>query len=193
MNQKTISQWWIWAAAGIFSATAGCIKAPNVVVLDHKTALEQQAAGEYIDLEAELLQAGLAHKGEDIARSQLEQQQIDLQDSSLGEIARIYSAVRTDAQWLDSLLVARCIAEGLDGLLQETPERCQQDVDRGELARVIGRANLSRRQIWQVIQKHQPGASLEQVRDTWRGLHLKRVVCGGQIQRAAQNWEQKKC
>jgi hypothetical protein len=175
------------------TTAAGCIKAPNVVLLDHKTALEQQAAGEFRAIENDLLQAGISPKGEDIARSQLEAEGSDLAESTLGEMVRIYSAVQTDAEWIDKMLVAGCVGEGLDGLLQQTPDHCTQDVETGSMARILGRTNLHRRQIWRVIQKRESGASEDEVRDVWRGIHLKRVVCGGLIQRDENTWEKKKC
>jgi hypothetical protein len=171
----------------------GCITAPDVVLLDQRTALEMQAAGEYRALENDLLQAGISPKAEDITREQLEAGHADLAESSLGEVVRIYSAVQTDAAWIDEMLVAGCIGEGLTGLLVQTPEGCTQDVDTGQMAKVVGRANLHRRQIWQVIGKQRPKATEEQIRSAWREVHLKRVVCQGRIEVAEGSWEKKKC
>jgi len=182
-------------AALVVSATgaAGCIAAPDIVLLDQRTALEMQAAGEYRALENDLQQSGISPKAEDITREQLEAGHADLAESSLGEVVRIYSVVRTDAAWIDEMLVAGCIGEGLDGLLEQTPGECNLDVDTGQMARIVGRANLHRRQIWQVIGKQRPSATEEQIRSTWRELHLKRVVCQGRVETAEGVWEKKKC
>jgi hypothetical protein len=175
------------------AAAGGCIAAPDVVLLDQRTALEMQAAGEYRALENDLLQAGISPKPEDITRKQLEAGHADLAESSLGEVVRIYSAVQTDAAWIDEMLVAGCIGEGLDGLLVQTPEECTQEVETGEIARIVGRANLHRRQIWQLVGKQRPRATEEQIRSVWREVHLKRVVCQGRVEVAEGVWEKKKC
>jgi len=172
---------------------AGCIAAPDVVLLDQRTALEMQAAGEYRALENDLEQAGISSKAEDIPREKLEAGQSDMTESSLGEVVRIYSAVKSDAAWIDEMLVAGCLGEGMDGLLVQNPKGCGKDVDTGQMARIVGRANLHRRQIWQVIGKQRPQASEDQIRRTWREIHLKRVVCGGRIEVAEGSWEKKKC
>jgi hypothetical protein len=177
----------------VLLAVQGCITAPDVVLLDQRTALEMQAAGEYRALENDLQQAGISPKAENITREQLEAGHADLAESSLGEVVRIYSAVQTDAAWIDEMLVAGCIGEGLDGLLTQTPEGCTQDVDTGQMARIVGRANLHRRQIWQVIGKQRPKATEDQIRSAWREVHLKRVVCQGRIEVAEGAWEKKKC
>jgi len=182
---------------GIFGwallSLAACIKAPDVVMLDRQTALEQQAAGEFRALENDLMQAGIKPKAEDIARSQLEAEGTDVAESTLGEMVRIYSAVQTDTEWIDQMLVAGCIGEGLDGLLQPTPDHCRQEVETGAMARILGRSNLHRRQIWRMIQEAQSGASEESARKVWRDIHLQRVVCNGLIQRDQKTWEKKKC
>lgn len=174
-------------------AGAGCVNVSDVVLLDNKTALEQQAAGEFRALENDLAQAGISPKAEDIPRSQLEAENADLGSSSMGEIVRIYSSVQTDAEWIDDMLVAGCIGEALDGLLKPTPDLCNQDVDAGKMARVVGRTNLHRRQIWRVIRERQPKVPAEEVRSAWRTIHLRRVVCRGLIQTDGQKWEKKRC
>ncbi len=188
--RRTIRPWLLVPAT---CALAGCISAPNVVLMDQKTALEQQAAGEFRALENDLQQAGISPKGEDITRSQLEGKDADPGRSSMGEIAQLYSEVQSDAGLVDRLLAAHCIGEALDGLLRQTPERCTEEVDTAEINRVVQRTNLHRRQIWKIVQKQKPDASEDEIRDAWRARHLKRVVCGGLIQVNAQTWEGKKC
>ena len=177
----------------LFGSTVGCIKAPDVVLLDNKTALEQQAAGEFHALENDLLQAGITAKAENITRGQLEKQHSDRGGSSWGEIVALYSAVQIDAEWIDQMLVAGCVGEALDGLLIHTPQQCSQDLESKRMARILGRQNLHRRQIWRLLLERPVGRSLEQVRQTWRSIHLQRVICGGLIQVDSTTWEKKKC
>lgn len=183
------------AAAWLLAALAagGCITAPDVVLLDHKTALEQQAAGEFHRLENRLLQEGIQPKAEDIPGEKLEKTGAGDGEGALGEVARLYSAVQTDADLIDDMLAARCIGEGKDGLLQPTPDACRREVDTAELARVVGRENMHRRQIWRVIAKKRPGAAEDVIRQEWRRVHLERVVCGGWIETDAGKWEAKPC
>lgn len=174
-------------------AGAGCISAPTVILVDQKTALEQQAAGEFRALEVELDQAGTTPKAENIPGSALAAGPQDSGGGRLGEVAKLYSVERTDAQRIDRLLVDHCIGEALDGSLLQTPERCKADVDTAQVTRLVERANLHRRQIWNLLRKQAPGASEEQVRQAWRARHLERVVCAGQVQVGELAWEGKKC
>ncbi len=172
---------------------AGCIKAPDVVLMDQKTALEIQAAGEYHPLEYDLIQAGLSPKATELPQEQLEAFSHDSKGSTLGDMIQLYSRVQTDSAWTDQMLLAGCIGESLNGLLQTTPEQCTQEVDTGQSARIVGRTNLHRRQMWQLIQKQYPGKTEEQIMRIWREIHLKRVVCGGLIQTGENTWEKKPC
>lgn len=186
-------------AISISVSQAACVKAPSIVLTDQQTALEQQAAGEYRALETGLVQANIAPKGEDLAPASLEAANPDASTSMLGEVAQLYSAVQTDSEWIDQLLVDGCVGEALDGLLQQTPDRCQREVDAGQVTRVVERTNLHRRQLWRVIQQHDAGPEStpprteDQVRATWREIHLQRVVCEAWIQKDEQTWEQKAC
>lgn len=180
----------VWAWAGL---TAGCVKAPDIVLTDQKTALEQQAAGDFRAIENDLHQAGIAPKGEDIPRAALEAKNPDPGTSSLGNVVALYSEVRTDAEWMDQLLVASCVGEALDGLLRHTADKCKEDVDLAQLTRVVERLNLHRRQLWRAIGERHPDKPEAEIRKVWRGIHLERVVCGGLIQVDENTWENKKC
>ncbi len=188
----------------LFFGAAGCIKAPDVILTDQKTALEQQAAGEFRSLENDLIQAGIAPKGEDIALEELEADNPDLSTSELGEVAQLYSTVRTSSEWLDELLVAGCVGESAGGIIVTTPERCNQELNTSELGRVVEYANLHRRQLWQFLQQKRSERSESEVRQTWRDIHLERVVCGAWVESGpaganadaaaeAGTWEQKRC
>lgn len=179
---------WVWTGLA-----AGCVKAPDIVLTDQKTALEQQAAGDFRALENDLHQAGIAPKGEDIPRATLEAENPDPGSSSLGSVVALYSEVRTDAEWMDQLLVASCVGEALDGLLAHKADWCKQDVDLAQLTRVVERLNLHRRQLWRAIGERHRDKSETEIRTVWRGIHLERVVCGGLIQVDEKTWENKKC
>lgn len=187
------THWPLATLLWITLAASGCVKAPDVVLTDQRTALEQQAAGEYRALENDLHQEGIAPKGEDITREALEAKNPDMARSTLGEVVQLYSAVQTDSEWVDQLLVAGCIGEAKDGLLQQLPDTCSERVDTGQLARVVERANLHRRQLWRLIRKRQPDASEDEVREKWRANHLEQVVCGATVQKGDDAWEKKEC
>ena len=183
-----------WLVAGLACAgIAGCVKAPDIVLTDQKTALEQQAAGDYRALENDLHQAGIAPKGVDITREAIDASNPDPGTSSLGTVVQLYSEVRTEAAWIDQLLVASCVGESLDALLRHTPDTCRDDVDLAQLTRVVERLNLHRRQLWRAIGAQRPGKSEDQIRAVWRPIHLARVVCGALVQTDENTWENKKC
>ena len=182
-----------WLLPVVLGMAWGCVKAPDVVLTDQRTALEQQAAGEYRALENDLHQEGISPKGEDITREALEARNPDMARSTLGEVVQLYSAVQTDAEWLDELLVAGCVGEARTGLLQQLPDRCKENVDTGQLTRVVERSNLHRRQLWRLIRERDPGASEEKVQKAWRANHLEQVVCGATVQKDDDSWEKKEC
>ena len=171
----------------------GCVKAPDIVLTDQRTAFEQQAAGEFRALENDLHSASIAPKGEDLTLEAMEAQHAESGSSSLGEVAQLYSAVQTDADWIDEMLVAGCLGEARDGLLQQRGDSCKRAVDTGRLTRVVERANLHRRQLWQVMHKRAPEMDERRVRASWRQRHLRRVVCDALVQSAEGAWEKKSC
>ncbi|WP_428265686.1 DUF1318 domain-containing protein [Haliangium sp.] len=177
----------------LVTVAAGCVSAPDVVLTDQKTALEQQAAGEFRALENDLEQASIQPKGEDMTRDALEAKNPDLSKSTLGEVVQLYSDVRTDAEWIDQLLVSGCVGEAVDGLLRQTPDECTETVATAQLTHVVERSNLHRRQLWRVIREREPGSSEDEVRTTWRRIHLQRVVCDGLVQNDDKSWGRKEC
>ena len=177
-------------ALGVCSA---CVKAPDIVLTDQKTAFERQAAGDFRALENDLHQVNIAPKGEDITREAIEASNPESGESTLGEVAQLYSVAQTDADWIDRMLVLGCIGEASDGLLQARVEACKRDLDSARLARVVERANLHRRQLWQIIARQEKAASPEDIRKSWRAVHLQRVVCGALVESDGGAWEKKAC
>lgn len=170
--------------------------APNVVVVDQKTALEQQAAGGYPALENELEQAGMAPAPEPFAREELASGRQKSGEKSgagaLGELAELYVKSESDADAIDRLLLQRCIGEAGSGLLEPRPSECVGAADATEMARLLGRENLHRRQLWQLLAKERQ-VSVERVLPAWRERHLTQVVCGGLVESGDGSWEPKSC
>jgi hypothetical protein len=178
------------AAVVLALLLAGCVS-PNVVVVDQKTALEQQAAGDYPPLDSELEQAGLAPSPEPFTREELAAGRARSGSGVLGELGELYARAETDADVIDRLLLQKCIGEAVSGLLVPRPSECVGATDATELARVIGRENLHRRQLWDLLARER-SASSEQVRLLWRVQHLEQVLCGSLVETAA-GWEPKSC
>jgi len=185
---------WRWGLMVlVIAGLGGCITVPDVVLVENKTALEKQAAGEFRSLEMQLQGAGIKGGPEHITGSQLNQKKVDLRESTLGEIVRLYSAVQSDTERVDHYLVAQCIGEARNGLLVETRDRCTEDIDPVEVTALLERSNRNRRQIWRdVIAKVKPGSKEEKVVQSWRQRHLQRVVCEGLIE-GEEGWEIRKC
>ena len=173
--------------------STGCIKAPDLVVVDRHTALEDQAAGEYRALERDVRLAGVSPKGEDYTRGQLEQAGVTTANAELDEALRLGSAVQTDSELLDALLRRQCIGEAWDGLLRETAESCTGSIDVAATARAMQRENRNRRQVWAYIREQRPLATDDQVRTTWREIHMREVICGANVQDASGAWGRKPC
>jgi len=180
-------RWFAWLALVI---APGCVRAPEVAVVSQHTALERQAAGEYPDQEQELEAAAISPAPIPIPREQL---QSGGEATGLGVVDDMVAKAETDEARLDALLIARCVGEAQSGLCEVTPDRCQQEVDAGELTRLVGRINVHRRQIWTFIAQRSPGTSEAQAREQWRVLHMQRVVCGAEVQAKGGGWEVKTC
>jgi hypothetical protein len=128
----------------------------NVVVVDQKTALERQVAGDYDALENDAEQAGLSPAPESFTRDELAAGRERQGRGALGELAELYAQGESDAEAIDRLLLQRCVGEAESGLLVPRPGDCIGAADSAELVRVIGRENLHRR-TWSA--PAEPGAS----------------------------------
>ena len=172
------------------STLSSCIHAPDVVVIDRKTALEQLAAGSYHALEDELSAAAGTPRPEPLTRAEIEA-------AGASNALAADESDRTDAAALDELLRRRCVGEALDGSIVVTAPSCQGRVDAAERNRLVERVNRDRFQIWRELQQRGMPKGQERdlaaVRRAWQRTHQRAVVCGGQIQRADSTWEDKKC
>jgi len=181
-------------AAALASITgAGCFRPPTVTLVDRKTALEMQAAGEYRGLSADLVQAGLSPRATPMTRAQVEAAGADTSRAGFDSVVQAYTSIRSDADVLDDLLVRRCIGEGTDGLLVETAPTCAGTYDPSTVSAAMQRTNRDRRQLWTWMASQRPGLTEEDVRKGWRKQHIDGVVCGANVQTDSGEWEARKC
>jgi hypothetical protein len=173
-------------AVALLAVLGGCIKAPEVVIVDRATALEQQAAGSFQDLELRLMRAAATPKPTPLSPDELK---------ALGIRAQplVDNSEMTDADRVDQLLRQRCLGEGKDGLLVQTPDACRGAADKELMGTLVERVNLARNQLWRWMRERRPERSLEELRASWREAHLRGVVCEGWIERADGKWEAKGC
>jgi hypothetical protein len=164
----------------------GCISAPEIVVVDRATALEQQAAGSYDELEKQLAERAVVPHPVALTPNQLE---------ALGIMPRplVDDTDQTDADRVDVLLRQRCVGEGKDGLIVDTPDQCRGGADRVVTIALIDRTNRAREQLWRWMRARRPDLSINDLRRAWREAHALGVVCRAWMERADGQWEAKKC
>lgn len=179
-------------AACAIAAVGGCIRAPDVVVVDRRTALEAEASGRFPELEAELQAAALDPRPLPMTRAMLHAAGW----ASPAETDAIATMTRSDDDErgrVDALLRRRCVGEARDGTLQPTTASCTGAVDAAEVNRLVERTNRARSQLWRWLATKAPGADATTVRSTWRKRHLLRVVCDAWVQRDDGSWQPKSC
>ena len=164
---------------------AGCIKAPELVMVDRATALEQQASGSYMELEKKLAQAAVTPRPVPLTPDQLEALGMT---TTLGDRTEM-----TDADRVDEMLKRHCVGEGRNGLLVDTSDACQGAVDRDDLALRVDRVNRARERLWQWMHEQRPELSVDELRDRWRKTHVTNVVCGAWIEGDDGAWGAKSC
>ncbi len=188
---RSVRAGWCLAAcaAGLLGA---CVRAPDVFVVDRRTALEAEAAGRFADLEARLERDALAPEPMPLSRAALER--AGLRSASTQDaITRFSAALRADADRSDVLLQRRCIGEGLDGLLRPTAKHCQGTVDDAEVVQLVERHNRARQQLWAWLERQAPKTAPTTLRAAWRQRQLERVVCGGWVEVQPGEWREKAC
>jgi len=167
-------------------ASAGCIRAPEIVMVDRATALEEQAAGSFKDVEQRLARAAMNPTPVPLTPNQLEE--LGLQPTPLVE-----NMGKTQADRIDELLQRHCVGEGKDGLLVDTRRRCQAGRLTSDDVALVERVNRSRLQLWQWMRTVRPGVPEEQLRRSWQQMHAQGVVCGGWVEADDGTWGEKKC
>ncbi len=153
-------------------------------MVDRATALEEQAAGSYGDLEQRLYRAGMSPAPVPLTPNQLEA--LGVKPQPLVENLDL-----TPADRVDELLRRHCIGEGNDGLLTATKE-CRRGI-KGEDEALIDRVNKTRQSLWKWMRDRAPGSSEDDLKRAWRKKHLEAVICGGWVQADDGAWSDKKC
>lgn len=170
-------------------AGAGCIKTPPIAVVDNRTALELQASGEYPELQFDAADAALEPGPSPVSAKEIVSK---AGLSAAGRDLDLFAVSESDAQFIDAMLVSGCLGEAEDGLLQYTPDHCDQSVEVSEILRAASRNNLHRRQVWEYLASRADGRSPAAARDAWRWVHLEQVRCGTWIEKDGA-WTQKEC
>jgi len=168
----------------------GCIKAPDVVIVDRYTALEVQASGNYAPLEDELQEQGLRVGPEGYTSDQLATPGSGTDDGNLGEA---YRGVLSRADRMDSLRRRQCVGESMDGLLIQRDETCRGRIDEQDVANLLERENRNRRQVWHFMEEQNPDASMTHIQSAWRVEYLKTLPCESAIQKANNEWGRVEC
>lgn len=184
MNRSTL------LALALAPVAAGCLSTGNVIVADHQTVLEQQAAGAFPEAERDLQRAAIGPGPAPLTRGQLDAAgEPRPTEATLGD----EGAGAPDRSRIDDLLVRRCLGEALDGTLVETRATCSAAVDAAALTRLVERENRGRWQLLRYLQSRRPGVPLGEIRRTWRTVHLESVVCGAGVEITPGVWEAKRC
>jgi len=158
-----------------------------VVIVDRKTALEQQAQGSFRGLEEDLEQAGILPRPAPLTAAQLATAGVQTSAEESDDAEGLPDSLRAD-----TLLVARCVGEAADGTLTLTVNTCTGAMDVPQTTRMVERVNRNRRQLWQWLAEREKRSPAE-VQAAWRTVHLEGVICGGQVQKADGSWEVKRC
>jgi hypothetical protein len=158
-------------------------------VVDNRTALEVQASGEYPELQFDGANAALEPGPSPVSAKEIVSK---AGLSAAGHELDLFSVSESDARFIDAMLESGCLGEGEDGLLQYTPDHCDQSVELSEILRAASRNNLHRRQVWEYLASQTEGRSPAAARDAWRSVHLEQVRCGSWIQKDGA-WTQKEC
>ncbi len=167
-------------------AALGCVSAPEIVVTDRATALEQQASGSFDQLTRKLTRTGIVPRPVPLTPEDL--QALGIETTLVGS-----EAGSTEADRVDDLLLRNCIGEGREGLLVDTHRECRGASDRATRVALVDRVNRARLQLWRWMGAERKDLSPEEIRRTWQGIHARGVVCGARIQRSDGVWEEKKC
>jgi hypothetical protein len=171
------------AVVAALPGLAGCFKPPEIVMIDRATALEQQAAGSFDELERKLDRAGI------------EPRPVPLTPEALGirPPPLVDESELTDADRVDGLLAQHCLGEGKDGVMVDTRDACKGAADADEARTLLERVNRARRQLWGWMHEQRADLSEGELRRAWHDNHVRNVVCGGWIEGSDGTWQSKSC
>jgi hypothetical protein len=170
----------------VVSAVPACFKPPEIVMVDRATALEQQAAGSFDDIELKLDRAAIEPRPVPLTQEQLEA--LGIRPASLVDESEL-----TDADRLDGLLAQRCVGEGKDGLIVDTRDACRGGADAEDVQILLERVNRARRQLWRWMHDRRADVSEANLRREWRENHIRNIVCGGWLEGDDGKWQAKSC
>jgi uncharacterized protein YdbL (DUF1318 family) len=175
-----------FATAVVVIAVSGCVKPPEIVMVDRATALEQQASGSFDDIERQLDRAAIEPRPVPLTPEQLEA--LGMRPAPLVDESDL-----TDADRLDGFLTQHCIGEGKDGLVVDTRDACKGAADAEEVQTLVERVNRARRQLWRWMHEQRADMKEAELERAWREKHLENVVCGGWIEGSDAKWQAKSC
>ncbi len=174
------------ALVAAFASLAGCFKPPEIVMVDRATALEQQAAGSFDDLEQKLDRFAIEPRPVPLTPEQLEA--LGVRPKGLVDESDL-----TDADRLDGFLAQHCVGEAKDGLVVDTRDACKGAADVEDVRTLLERVNRARRQLWRWMHEQRADVPEATLQGAWRENHLRNVVCGGWIEDSAGKWQGKTC
>jgi uncharacterized protein YdbL (DUF1318 family) len=165
---------------------AGCYKPPEIVMVDRATALEQQAAGSFDDLELKLDRAAAEPRPVPLTPDQLDA--LGIRPRSLVDESEL-----TDADRLDALLAEHCLGEGKEGLVVDTRDACRGAVDPEEAETLMERVNRARRQLWRWMHEQRADVPERELARMWHENHIRNAVCGAWVEGSDGKWSSKAC
>jgi hypothetical protein len=164
----------------------GCVRPPEIVMVDRATALEQQASGSFDDIERRLDRAGIEPRPVPLTPAQLEA--LGIRPTPLVDESDL-----TDADRLDGLLAQHCVGEAMSGLVVDTREACQGAADFEVVRVLLERVNGARHRLWRWMHEQRADLSEAGLERAWRENHLRNVVCGGWVEGSDGKWQAKTC
>ena len=167
-------------------AVSGCFSAPEIVMVDRATALEQEASGSFDEIERKLDRAAIEPRPVPLTSDQLDA--LGIRPPPLVDESEL-----TDADRLDGLLAQHCVGEGKDGLVVDTRDACKGAADEEEVRALLERVNRARRQLWRWMHEQRTDVSEADLQRSWRDKHMPNVVCGGWVEGVDGKWQGKTC
>jgi hypothetical protein len=174
------------AALLVLALSGGCFKAPEFVMVDRATALEQQASGTFDELEQRLDRFAIEPRPVPLTPDQLEA--LGIRAAPLVDESDL-----TDGDRLDGLLAQHCVGEGKDGLVVDTRDACRGAADAEDVRALLERVNRARRQLWRWMHEQRTDVPEADLQRAWREAHARNVVCGGWTETTNGTWEAKSC
>jgi uncharacterized protein YdbL (DUF1318 family) len=178
---------------GVAVGLSGCITAPDIVVRDRATALEEQAGGRYRDLSQALRAKVLRPEPHPLTSEQIQAASPGDNNATFGEIVRWAEFGQDHHALIERWLMAGCVAEGADGLLRSTPGECTLAVDDAGLSQAVSEENRNRRQLWRALAAAQDGSSEDEVARQWRQKQVELAPCGAWVEVEQGKFEPKRC